>query len=200
MKAVETKYTPFPVTLEEPNILIGYAARFNQESQMIYDKAVCSKPFFEILVPGCFSRSLRENPDVRALFNHDSACVLGRTTAKTLVLTEDDEGLHFVNELPDTSFARDLRASMTRGDIDGCSFQGFVSDDEIDMTSPGEPAIRYVKEIRLVEVTPATAFPAYLTATAEIRSQYPEFFEPAPVVDHSMLIARARLALLSIDY
>jgi uncharacterized protein len=193
MKNAETKYSPRPGTLEEPNRLYGYAARFNEESEILYDKNVCKVPFIEVIKPGAFSRTLRENDDIRALFSHDKSAVLGRTKAGTLKLSEDEQGLYFDNLLPDTTVARDLRVSLERGDLDGCSFFGYVMEDEIELR-PNMPALRTITEISLIEVTPATAFPAYTTTSVAIRSAHPELFEP-PARGYPLTLARARLLL-----
>lgn len=191
MKQPERKFTPLKGTLDEPNRLHGYIARFGEESQVLFDKNVCKVPFIEVIRPGAFAKTLRENDDIRALMSHKSEYVLGRTRAGTLKLDEDESGLHFENLLPDTSFARDLRVSMGRGDIDGCSFYGYVIADDVEIR-PGMPALRTIHEISLIEVTPATAFPAYLTATASLRAQYPQYFEAtedAPDPDTGVMVA-----------
>lgn len=62
----------------------GYFAVFNS----IYE--ICPG-ITESIAPGAFSRSL--DGDVRALVNHDTTLVLGRTKANTLALREDGHGL-----------------------------------------------------------------------------------------------------------
>src|SRR3546814_14664458 len=51
-----------------------------------------------------------------------SDLVLGRTKSGTLTLTEDDTGLAFALDMPDTAAARDLIALAERGDLGGASF------------------------------------------------------------------------------
>jgi len=36
-----------------------------------------------------------KNDDIRSLFNHDTAVVLGRLRARTLTLSEDTKGLRY---------------------------------------------------------------------------------------------------------
>jgi HK97 family phage prohead protease len=93
--------------------IAGYAAVFN-------DVADIGGSFREIIAPGAFKDTL--GGDVRALVDHDSGRVIGRSTAGTLRLNEDDKGLKVEIDLPDTSDGRDLAVSLTRGDISGMSF------------------------------------------------------------------------------
>jgi HK97 family phage prohead protease len=166
-----TRVARSPGTLDEPNRLHGYAARFNEESAVLFDPKVCKGPFVEVIRPGAFARTLRENPDILALFNHDFAHVLGRTGAGTLALSEDAEGLAFEVSLPDTTVARDLRESVRRGDFAGCSFYGYVVEDTVEARA-GLPALRTLVEVELVEVTPATAMPAYDSTSVVLRNRH----------------------------
>lgn len=182
--------TPSPGTLEEPNRLRGYAARFDEPSRVLVDPDICKGPFIEVIRPGAFARTLRENPDIRALYNHDRGAPLGRTRAGTLALAEDELGLAFDLTLPDTQVARDLRESLRRGDIDGCSFYGYVVESTLE-DRPGLPALHTILDVELVEITPATTFPAYPTATVALRSVAAGRAAATPRI----ALARARLAL-----
>jgi HK97 family phage prohead protease len=93
--------------------LSGYAAKF--------DSASVPLPFIERIAPGAFRKTLGETPDVRLLVNHEGL-PLARTKNGTLTLTEDDIGLRFDAELPDTSEAKDLYTLIERGDVDQMSF------------------------------------------------------------------------------
>jgi HK97 family phage prohead protease len=96
--------------------LRGYAARFDTLSKDVGG-------FREVIKPGAFSKVLGSNPDVRMLFNHDANRILGRTSAGTLTLAEDDKGLRFCCKLdPNNSEHRNLHSSVKRGDISDCSF------------------------------------------------------------------------------
>ncbi|MCT0442530.1 HK97 family phage prohead protease [Lactococcus lactis] len=137
---------------EEKAVAIeGYAAVFNSKTSI-------GGWFDEVIEPGAFSRSLSDNGDIRALFNHNWDNVLGRTKSQTLELREDEKGLNFKVELPDTSVARDLTISMERGDINQCSFGFFITDEEWNYNV--EPALRTIKEVELFEIS-IVSIPAY---------------------------------------
>ena len=67
-------------------ILTGYAAVFNSDSEDFGG-------WKERIAPGAFARDLADNKDIRALINHDTSRVIGRSSAGTLSLEETDTGL-----------------------------------------------------------------------------------------------------------
>ena len=111
------------------------------------------------------------NGDVRALFNHDPNHVLGRTSAGTLTLSEDENGLRFEISAPDASWARDLHASVQRGDINQCSFAFDVIEDEWRHMA-GAPDRRTLKKVRLYDVSIVT-YPAYQATSVSARHYAP---------------------------
>jgi HK97 family phage prohead protease len=193
-----TRVTPglSATTLEPPNRLYGYAAKFNEPSAILYDESVCKGPFVEVIAPGAFAKSLRDNPDVRALYNHQAGAILARTKAGTLSLVEDEVGLKFDLTLPDTTVGRDLRENVRNGNIDGCSFGFFVVEDSIELR-PGKPAIRTLLEVHCYEITPGTAFPAYESTEVALRSKSQSLapvVAPTPRPLLSLSAARLRLS------
>lgn len=141
----------------------GYAARFNEESLWLPQDRC-----YEVIAPGAFSRSLQDN-NIRALFNHVDSFVLGTTRSGTLRLEEDDQGLHFECELPDTSYARDLSECLRRGDIDGCSFGFTVDDQEFSKREDGMP-LHILRSVNLIECSLGVVFPAYESTSISMRS------------------------------
>jgi uncharacterized protein len=139
--------------------IAGYGAVFNVITDI-------GGYFREQIAPGAFAKSIRSS-DIRSLFNHDSALILGRTKSGTLRLSEDDTGLRYEVDLPDTSAGRDLRVSMDRGDIDGSSFMFRATRQEWDDSDPDSP-LRTILEAELFEVGPVT-FPAYEEAQVSLR-------------------------------
>lgn len=122
---------------------------------------------FEKLAPGAFDGF--EERDVRALIDHDSRLVLGRTTVGTLKLTLDETGLYGVIEVNENDGdAMNLYARVQRGDVSQCSF-GFDIDSIEYQTMPDGRPLDVVKHVILYEVSVVT-FPAYEETSAEARS------------------------------
>lgn len=137
----------------------GYAALFNSEADI-------GGYFREVIAPGAFRETLK-NDDIRALIDHDTGRVIGRSSAGTLRLKEDDKGLSVEIDLPDTTDGRDLAVQLERGDISGMSFGFIVRHDEWDETS--DPPTRTIHAVDLLEVS-AVAFPAYGDTEIALRS------------------------------
>jgi HK97 family phage prohead protease len=153
----------------DPSELFGYAALFNVESSPLFDEDVCKGPFVEVIHPDAFTRTLAENPDVRALYNHNTDFVLGRTTSGTLDLSVDTVGVPFALRLSTASYARDAAITIQRRDVDGCSFGFAVVEDSLELR-PGLPPLHTLIDVDLFEISTGVAFPAYEGTTVETRS------------------------------
>ena len=94
--------------------IIGYAAVFNTITNL-------NDMHSERIARGAFTKSIVTD-DIRALINHDANYVLGRNKSGTLRLYEDDRGLRYEIDPPDTQPARDLLTLLKRGDISQSSF------------------------------------------------------------------------------
>lgn len=164
IKKTEIRDIPFAelraVTEEDENTIEGYAAVFNSRSGNLGG-------FYEVISNGAFAKTLKEKPDIRALWNHDSNYVLGRTTNESLSLEEDEKGLKVRITPPDTSWAKDLMTSIQRGDVNQMSFQFRVVKDDWSIDD-GEP-LRELREVELFEVSPVS-FPAYESTSVSVRS------------------------------
>ena len=108
--------------------------------------------------------------DVKALIDHDTAKVLGRTKANTLSLSVDSKGLYgeiIVNEADQE--AMNLYSRVQRGDVDQCSFGFEILSEEMIQNSDG--TVKFIiKSINLYEVSVVT-FPAYQETAVEARSK-----------------------------
>jgi HK97 family phage prohead protease len=142
--------------------LSGYAAIFDSPTEI-------AGMFREIVAPGAFAKAVADD-DVRALFNHDANFVLGRTTSRTLRLTEDATGLRYDVDPPDTQWARDLMVSVQRGDVSQSSFAFEVLEDEWSYGTRGEMPTRTIRAVKLYDVSPVT-YPAYESTTVSARSR-----------------------------
>ena len=189
------------VEMEDGRKLIrGYAAVFNARSQVLSED---DRQFREYIKPGAFQRSLAE-ADVRALFNHDTRSLLGRKGAGTLRLYEDEHGLRYEIDPPDTTTGRDVVEMLRRGDLTGSSF-GFATIADNWTTDADGMDLRELREVHLFDVGPVT-FPAYTQASAayrsldRVRAEAEAAVEPAaptitfPTPDQSVRLLRLRLA------
>lgn len=171
LPSLEVRSFPGEVRMVEPGEangrpkIRGYAAVFNSRSQVLHDDK--GDPFVETIRPGAFGRAIAE-ADVRALVDHDKARILGRRSAGTLKLWEDDHGLGYEIDPPDVSYARDLAESLKRGDISGSSFSFAVIEDDWSEDESGT-AVRELRSVHLFDVGPV-AFPAYVATSASYRS------------------------------
>lgn len=135
----------------------GYAARFNSRSHDLGG-------FVEVIEPGAFAESLATSRDIIATFNHDETRLLGRTSSGTLHVYEDERGLGYDLDLPDTTVGRDVAELLSRGDLTGSSFRFRPQVVDWDTTESGYP-LRRVVTASLVELGPVT-MPAYQESTA----------------------------------
>jgi HK97 family phage prohead protease len=141
--------------------LSGHIAVFNQLS-------VDFGGWRERVAPGAFAETIKLH-DIRALWNHIDDLVLGRNKAGTLDLEEDEVGLKFRNDPPDTTWFKDRMVSIERKDVTGCSF-GFFTDEDEWGSMPDGARVRTLKKCTLVEVSPGVTFPAYPQTDVAVRS------------------------------
>ena len=138
----------------------GYFALFNSEYWIFQDA-------FETIDPGAFS--LESDTDVRALTNHDTTLVLGRTTAGTLQLQTDERGLFgsvLIN--PKDQDAVNLYERVKRGDVSQCSFGFDILDEGKEIRDDGI-TVWHLRRVRLHEVSVCT-FPAYRDTAVQARA------------------------------
>lgn len=129
----------------------GYFAVFNSNYEI-------APGMSESIAPGAFSETI--SGDIRALINHDTTLVLGRTKAGTLELREDSHGLWgHVDINPNDADAVSLYERVKRGDVDGCSFGFEIRSEDTDIHEDG--SVHWtIKDVNLFEVSCCT-FPAY---------------------------------------
>lgn len=145
---------------ETPHIE-GYFAVFNS----VYE---IGPGMSESIAPGAFSQTLAG--DIRALINHDSTLVLGRTKAHTLLLREDERGLWGdVAINPNDGDAMNLYERVKRGDVDQCSFGFDIIRQDTEVREDG--SVHWtIREVELYEVSACT-FPAYEATNISARER-----------------------------
>lgn len=130
---------------------------------------------------------------MRALVDHESGKVLGRSSAGTLRLEVDDVGLKYTVDLPDTQVARDLMVSMERGDIKESSFGFTIAEGGDSWRSEDGAEIRTITKVeRLYDVSPV-AFPAYADTTVALRNlqEFRQEAKPSDQVAHFRALAES---------
>ncbi|MBA3735174.1 MAG: HK97 family phage prohead protease [Actinobacteria bacterium] len=134
----------------------GYAAVYGALSEDLGG-------YREKIAPGAFESVL--GADVRALLNHDANEVLGRTKAGTLRLFDEQRGLRFELDLPDSPLGENVRAAVKRGDVDGASFRFEVGEEDW----AGE--VRTIKSVKALHDITVATYPAYAAASVELRTR-----------------------------
>ena len=144
---------------DDQKYIEGYFAVFNSK----YDIA---PGLSESIAPGAFDNTL--SGDIRALINHDTTLVLGRTKARTLELKTDSRGLWGRIQInPNDQDAMNLYERVKRGDVDQCSFGFDIVSEETEFDA-NDNIHWTITEVRLYEVSCCT-FPAYEATSVSAR-------------------------------
>lgn len=164
------------VKKQDDNVIEGYAAVFNKDSEDFGG-------WNERISPGAFRGVLQD--DAVALFNHSMNLVLGRNGVN-VTITEDDNGLLTRIKVPDTSLGRDIKELVRSGIISKMSFAFTVAEERYVKGKDGANDMRIIDKMqRLYDVSPVT-YPAYpdtsiaargfkkMNATEEIRKALTE--------------------------
>jgi len=140
-------------------ILSGYFIRFNEETELY-------KGQFETVSPDSIPDDIADH-DVRALFDHQTGKVLGRTKAGTMTLKKDDKGLFGSVEInEDDPEALSVYAKVKRGDVSQASFGFYINDVDTEKRDDGWHDT--LTSVDVFEVS-VVAFPAYQTTEIDAR-------------------------------
>jgi uncharacterized protein len=150
----EKKRAVFPMQrlkMEEPQAdgrrrIEGYAAVFGNRDS-----------YGDIIVPGAFEKTLREKPDVKVLWQHDSMQPIGKQESGY----EDEFGLSVIGALTNTAKVKDEVVPLLADEVvTGLSIGYETVIEEYN----SELEVWFLKEIELWEWSPVT-FPANTLAT-----------------------------------
>lgn len=146
----------------------GYAIVWNSPSKDLGG-------FTEIVTPKALDGVDLSN--VLMLNNHDYTQVLASVKAGTLTLETDDKGLHFIAQLPNTSFANDVYEEVQSGNVDSCSF-GFDSDDDTDQWAKDDDGniTRTINQVKSLFDVSVVAVPAYDDTNVQVDTRSYEKF------------------------
>lgn len=155
----------------ESRTIEGYALKFGVRSRLLCD---WWNNYYEVLEPGCVTREMLNEQDIKLTMFHDRQLVLARSNKGngTLNYEVDKVGVKFWAEMPHTVDGDKALELVSRGDIAGCSF--IYSTDEGDSENAvnyerldekgddGEDILlRHVKRIDSVYDFTITTDPAY---------------------------------------
>lgn len=165
IRQVRTAASEFQTREDGEKLYIeGYFAVFNSNYEI-------APGLSESVAPEAFDKTL--GGDIRALINHDTTLVLGRTKAKTLELSVDSRGLWGKIEVnPKDVDAMNLYERVKRGDVDQCSFGFDIVSEDTEFRDDG--SIHWtIREVVLYEVSCCT-FPAYEDTSLSARTRESE--------------------------
>lgn len=175
-----------------PGTLTGYAITWSE----------IAEPYpglLESFQPRAFADFLSRDPDVYACYAHDTRHLLGRTSSGTFRLEEDDVGLAFELDLPNTTLGRDVAELVRRGDLRGMSIAFCVERETLE--DEGDKIRRVVHAASLYEIS-IVHDPAYRETSVGFRSAHDVMMElrsrTRAAQDARRRCARARLRLLGI--
>jgi HK97 family phage prohead protease len=144
---------PRVVRAEDPDVK---APQFRGHMIVFNSRSVDLGGFIEIIKPSAADRLESERPDLRALWNHDSAIPLGRVTAGTMRARKVTNGVAV--EIDPPRWAASYVETVNRRDVVGMSF-GFIVEDDQWRMEDGKP-LREVLDMHVLEGSPVS-FPAY---------------------------------------
>ena len=194
--------------------LDGYAVRFGAPSLPLSPMQIAepesrtafakfgSKRFREIVMPGALTKALSENPDVTLRYQHNlNTLPLGRTTAGTLTLEQDEVGLRVQATLPDNEWGRPIRDAVARKDITGMSIRfGKVLEKWTSEVVDGVAStVRRLQEIRLGGELSLVDFPAFPATSAAIRALADELDVAPDAIESAFAVLRDPEARLTAE-
>lgn len=142
----------------------GYALMYNTKSRDLGG-------FVEIIEKDAM-KGVLDKSDVLALYNHDDNRVLARNTFGngTLTLKDDNKGLFYEFEAPNTADGNDLLYHLEKGNIRNSSFAFTIAEGGQKWEKIGDTYVRTITQFdRIFDVSPCWT-PAYQSTTVALRA------------------------------
>jgi uncharacterized protein len=176
----------------------GYAIVYEQKSKLISE---WGETFHEVIKRGAADKILADPKlDIIASANHNYDQVIGRTTSGTLKLVNDEKGLRYIIEVPNTTSGNDMYESVKRGDIYESSFTFRVSESGQRWSTgmEGVDQREIIEFDKIIEVAPVT-WGAYANTAVNARG-HKEFKETQakPVVESNIELFKQKLTLIKL--
>lgn len=157
---IEKRYLPANIEKGKgANQVNGLAIKWNSLSQPIWG-------YKEKIEPFAFTESIEKN-NIKCFFNHNYDIIFSSTENKTLQILEDNTGLKFNSNIPETQQGLDTLKLIELNEIKGVSVGFYLEDWEKDQTWDDVKKIRSIKKASLVEIS-ITHSPAYLSTKVAI--------------------------------
>lgn len=147
---------------------------FNSDSCTL-TKRGRAKPFVEQIAPDAFSRSLKEDRDIRAMAGHtDNPLASIGLIGENLTVTTDGESMKWEALVPDTQACADMLVLVDKRIINGTSFEFEVRDSAGEKWDARDANLdqRTILDARLIAFNPVP-WPAYSDSslTVEMRQR-----------------------------
>ena len=161
MEKVEIRSLACPELRSNGRRLSGYAAVFDSPSEDMGG-------WREVIRRGAFGRTLRDQPDIKALVEHNPEKILGRAPV-TLQVKEDTRGLNFSVALPKTTVADDALELVRSGILSQMSFEFSLRSDSDQRWSEGG-RLREILDCGVLWEISLVSRPAYPATSVAARS------------------------------
>ena len=157
--------------------IFGYAAVYGVPSRPFFQTD--EYEFREIIEAGAFDEVLAndtadsDSTDTVARFNH-RGMILARTSAGTLNLSSDANGLRFAFTPVDSDANRQMCASIRRGDLSEASFSFRVGRARFSEEHRNDKLIetRHIEQVRILRDISVVDWGAYAQPSTECRSHF----------------------------
>ncbi len=162
MKSKETRSAT--VAAAEDMVLEGWPVVFESPTTIHTPTGDYTEIIHRGALDGC------DMHDSTLIYNHDDSRIPLARSNRTMRLEVTDRGLHMVASLAeDSQQAREVYASVRRGDLSGMSFAFVVPDGG--SRYDGATNVRHIDRIAKVYECSICPFPAYPTASVEARDE-----------------------------